>query len=462
MSITRRITSLLLVAFFVAQSFDSYSQQNFYDNDLLPSSFHKERRELLREKLPPSSMVVVFSNPVRNRSNDVDFRFSQDPDLYYLTGLTEPDAALVIFSEPKDVFGSSAAELLFVREKDDAREIWDGKRLGVELASEILDIDVVLVNRMFLELKNEVRGIRNFYVKYPSDIDINIGKKSSLNRMVREMRSWLAEERLPDGTAQLLSYLAEMREVKSDEEIVLLQKAVDITCKGLEAAIKRIRPGMTEYQVQAVAEFEFRMMGSEYQGYGSICGSGPNTSILHYTDNRRIMKDGELVLMDIGAEYHGYTADITRTVPVNGKFTKEQRIIYDLVLEAQLEGIKKIREGERFRAAHEACVQVIGEGLRDLGIISSKGEYARYFMHGTSHYLGLEVHDTGTNGTLEPGNVLTVEPGIYIPEGSPCDQRWWGIGIRIEDDVLVTPGEPRVMSDKLPKDPDTLEKLMDK
>lgn len=461
MSVSKRIIPLLLIAFLFAGSYSLFGQQNFYDTDLLPASFHKDRRSALREKLPPSSMVVVFSNPIRNRSNDVDFRFSQDPDLYYLTGLTEPDAALVIFSEPRDVFGVNTKELLFIREKDRSRELWDGKRVGVEIAPEMLGIRDVFVNRKFIELKKEVSGISNFYVKYPTDIDTDIGNKSSLNRMVKAMKDWLAEERESDGSGRLSSFMAELREVKTEEEIVLLQKAVDITNKGLEMAIRNLEPGMTEYQVQAIAEFEFRMQGSECQGYGSICGSGPNTSILHYTDNRRVMNEGELILMDIGAEYHGYTADITRTVPVSGKFTEEQRIIYDLVLKAQLAGIEKVRAGERFRAAHETCAGIIGEGLRDLGIISDKSEYMKYFMHGTSHYLGLEVHDTGTYGTLRPGNVLTVEPGIYIPDGSPCKEKWWGIGIRIEDDVLVTPDGPFVMSGKLPKDPGELEKLMD-
>ncbi len=460
MSVPKVLIPWLLIAFLFLSCTALFGQQNFYDNDLLPASFHKDRREQLRKKLPPGSMVVVFSNPVRNRSNDVDYKYSQDPDLYYLTGLMEPDAAVVIFSEPREAFGATSDEILFIREKDDSRELWDGIRLGVKMAGEDLNFDHVQVNRKFLEMSGQVKGIDNFYIKYPTDIDVNIGKKSSLNRMVKEMRSWLADERVSDGAGRLSTFLAELREVKTDEELVLLQKAVDITCAGLEKAIRNIKPGMTEYQVQAIAEFEFRMMGSEYQGYGSICGSGPNTSILHYTDNRRPMDDGELILMDIGAEYHGYTADITRTVPVNGKFTDDQRKIYDLVLKAQLEGIKKVKEGERFRAAHELCARIIGEGLRDLGIISNKSEYMKYFMHGTSHYLGLEVHDTGTYGTLQTGNVLTVEPGIYIPEGSPCDERWWGIGIRIEDDVLVTPDGPQVMSDKLPKGPEELEQLM--
>jgi len=217
---------------------------------------------------------------------------------------------------------------------------------------------------------------------------------------------------------------------------------------------------MKEYEAQAWIEFHARKNGSEYMGYPSICGGGDNACVLHYTHNRKILQEGELILVDMGAEYHGYTADITRTVPVSGTYSVPQRQLYELVWNAQQAGIKACTKGASFRAAHEEARKVIGEGLVALGIISKKSELDRYFMHGTSHYLGLDVHDAGTYGPLKPGVVMTVEPGIYIPEGSPCDPKWWKTGVRIEDDILVTDGEPVILSKALPSRWEDIEKVM--
>jgi Xaa-Pro aminopeptidase len=460
MSVVKVCKHLILMVFFVLNCFISLSQQNLYDTDLLPPSFHRERRELLREKLPHRSTVILFSNPVRNRSNDVDYTYSQDPDFYYLTGLTEPNSALIIFSEPVKVFNVETNEVIFVQKRDKKDEMWNGVRLGVKGVEEKLGFQTVFVNRKYLEMEEFLRETEYFFVKYPTDINTEIGNKSSLNRYVKQTLLWTDNGGRASNSSQLTSFLAAMREIKTSEELVLLKKAITITCKGIEEAIKQVKPGMTEYQAQAIAEYHFRYSGSEYQGYGSICGSGNNTIILHYIDNRKTMEDGDLLLMDIGAEYHGYTADVTRTIPVNGRFTKEQKIIYDLVLKAQLAGIQNVKKGQDFNAAHKVCKSIIDQGLRDLHITDRKGGYARYFMHGTSHFLGLEVHDAGLYGKLRPGTVITVEPGIYIPEGSPCDSKWWGIGVRIEDDVLVTEADAEVLSGHLAKTTLEIEKLM--
>ncbi len=436
------------------------AQQNFYDTDLLTSDFHKQRREILRSKLPPSSVAIFFANPVRNRSNDVDYMYSQDPDFYYFSGLTEPDAVLLIFSEAADLFGSQSNEALFVRERNKDHELWNGPILGIESAITHLGVDHVYENRKYLEAGEVIGNVENILIKYPKDIDLTISKRSSLNRMVSETNDWLMDRRKSASTKMLTSLLEEIREVKTKEELALLSKAIDMTCEGIEEVMKKIEPGMTEYQAQAIAEFHYRYSGSEYQGYGSICGSGNNTCTLHYITNRKIMDSGELFLIDIGAEYHGYTADVTRTIPVNGKFTPEQKQIYDLVLEAQLAGIRECMPGKSFLAPGNVCKKIIDNGLQKLGITDEPGEYIKYFMHGTSHYLGLEVHDPGTNGPLKPGNVITVEPGIYIPIGSSCDKKWWGIGVRIEDDVLITEGEPDVLSGHLAKSTESIENLM--
>ncbi|HOS48056.1 MAG TPA: M24B family metallopeptidase, partial [Bacteroidia bacterium] len=223
-----------------------------------------------------------------------------------------------------------------------------------------------------------------------------------------------------------------------------------------------MKPGMTEYQAQAIVEYFVKNNGGEYQGYPSICGAARNSCVLHYEANRKVVNDGEVLLTDIGGEYHGYTADITRTFPINGKFTAEQKQIYQIVLDAQTAGIKVCRAGADFRATHKATMEVVTEGLLKLGIISSKDDASTYFMHGTSHYLGLDVHDAGTYGPLKVGSVITVEPGIYIPAGAKCDPKWWNIGVRIEDDILITDGDPVNLSGNIPREAEAIEKLMAK
>jgi Xaa-Pro aminopeptidase len=254
--------------------------------------------------------------------------------------------------------------------------------------------------------------------------------------------------------------MAGMREVKSVEELVFMQKAIDATSLGFKEMMRCIKPGMTEFQAQAIVEYFMKKGGCEYQGYPSIGGSGRNSCVLHYTFNRKVMADGELFLSDMGGEYHGYSADITRTIPVSGKFSEEQKQIYNLVLEAQTAGIRACKKGASFHDPHITAKKIIADGLMKLGIIKTEEEVTTYFMHGASHYLGLDVHDAGLYQPLQEGNVITVEPGIYIPEGAACDRKWWNIGVRIEDDVLITDGKPTVLSEAIPRSVWEIEKLM--
>lgn len=254
--------------------------------------------------------------------------------------------------------------------------------------------------------------------------------------------------------------MAVLREEKQPEELVLLQKAIDMTCIGFSEMIKAVRPGMTEYQAQAINEYYFKKNGSEYPGYPSICGGGNNSCVLHYEFNRKTLNGDDILLVDMGAEYHGYTADITRTFPVDGHFSTEERAIYQIVYDAQEAGFAACQPGNSFRATGEAAQKVVVDGLVKLGIIKKEADYSKYFMHSTSHYLGLDVHDAGTYGPLKPGSVITVEPGIYIPEDSDCDKKWWKIGVRIEDDVLITKDGHKVLSSVLPRTIADLEKLM--
>lgn len=254
--------------------------------------------------------------------------------------------------------------------------------------------------------------------------------------------------------------LTELRMVKTAEELALMQKAIDITTAAHREAIKSIEPGMYEYEVEALIEYVFRRNGSEYPGFPSIVGSGENSTILHYESNRRRMEAGDMVVMDIGAEYHGYSADVTRTVPVNGTFSEEQRKIYELVLAAQEAGIAATRAGNGFADPHRAAMEVVTKGLIEYGLITDPGDVRRFFNHGTSHYLGLSVHDVGTGGPLVPGTVITVEPGVYIRPAEDVDPKWWNTGVRIEDDILVTEGDPVNMSAAAPRTVAEIELLM--
>lgn len=267
------------------------------------------------------------------------------------------------------------------------------------------------------------------------------------------------DRRYADGRT-LRERLDELRMVKTDEELRLLRRAVEITAAAHREAMRSIEPGMFEYEVEALVEYVFRRNGAEYPGFPSIIGSGENSVILHYETNRRRMEAGDMVVMDIGAEYHGYTADVTRTVPVSGRFSAEQKAIYDIVLRAQEAGIREARAGNPFSAPHRAARAVISQGLRELGLIDSAAGTGRFFMHGTSHYVGLYVHDVGTSGPLVAGSVITVEPGIYISPSHDVDPKWWNIGIRIEDDVLITDGDPVVMSAAVPRTVQEIEAMM--
>ena len=266
----------------------------------------------------------------------------------------------------------------------------------------------------------------------------------------------------PDGIL-LRAKLDELRAVKTEEEMAALQRAIDITAEGHREVMRQVEPGWKEYEIEALIEYTFKRNGAEYTGFPSIVGSGENSVILHYETNRRTTEPDDVIVIDIGAEFHGYSADVTRTVPVDGTYNDEQRTIYELVYRAQEAGIEATRSDSPFGAPHEAAARVLAEGLAALGLISSPTDQRglrRFFMHGTSHYLGLDVHDVGSRGPMEPGTVITVEPGIYIPAAEDIDPKWWNIGVRIEDDVLVTSGDPVILSASVPRQIDEVEALM--
>lgn len=256
------------------------------------------------------------------------------------------------------------------------------------------------------------------------------------------------------------SVLTELREVKTEEELRFLQRAIDITAEAHREALRAIEPGRYEYEIEAAIEYVFHREGAEEPGFPSIVGSGGNSTILHYESNRRRMREGDLVVMDIGAEYRGYSADVTRTAPVSGRFSEAQRLIYEIVLEAQTAAIEAVVPGVTIAELNEITSDVLARRLVELGLISSPAEVRRFLPHGVSHYLGLDVHDVGSYGPLPAGAVLTVEPGLYFPPSEDLDERWWNIGVRIEDDILVTESGPVVLSDGAPKTIEAIESMM--
>lgn len=430
-----------------------------YDSDLLPASFHKSRRDSLRKLLPQGGLAIFFSSPIRNRSNDVDYEYHQDPNIYYLTGLREPNSAIIISKENFSINGDSINELLFMQDKDPARELWEGKRLGVEQASTKLGIQSVESNQSLGTLEGLLSDKKIFYIE-PQGMELSDSSDSQQLFGLFAQISEMMPPRMEYAEKHLEMMMAKLRQIKSPEEIVLLRKAIDITCEAQIELMRSLSSNMHEYQTEAIIEYVFKSNGAEYPGFPSIQGSGENSCILHYTSNRKALKAAELLVSDVGAEYHGYTADVTRTIPVDGSFSKEEKAIYELVLKAQMTAIDSALVGKSFFLPHITARDIIADGLMKLGIIKKAKDYDLYFMHGSSHYLGLDVHDAGLFMELEEGNVITVEPGIYIAEGSDCDEKWWNIGVRIEDDVLIKKSGPEVLSVKAPKSIENIENLM--
>lgn len=448
----------LVLVLFVGMLHASFAQG--YDTDLLSKEFHSGRREALRKLLTANSCAVFFSNE-ESRSIGRAF-YHQDPNMYYFSGLNEARSMLIIFKEPQ-VFEDSIKtdEIIFIQDRDPSREAWNGRLLGKDGVSKTLGFKHPFLNKELADFKFNFSKLDQIYLMEAiNDCQANAASKNTegLASVFYTKTSAYSNDKM--NSAKLSGWVASLREIKQPEEMVLLRKAIDISCASHLETMKALQPGMHEYQAQAVIEYMFKKEGSECEGYPSIVAGGENSCILHYGSNRRKLEGSNLLVIDAGAEYHGYTADVTRTLPVDGNFSKEERLIYDIVYQAQEAGIKACKAGNEFRGPHYAAAAVIGDKLFELGITKKKEDYTTYFFHGTSHYLGLDVHDAGNKGKLAPGNVITVEPGVYIPAGSPCDPKWWNIGVRIEDDVLITSGEPENLSGKLPRKSEEVEAVM--
>ena len=454
---------------------DSFAQNSDLPSDFLNKEFHKDRRQKLREKLPANSVGVFFANPVRNRANDVDYFYHQDPDFYYLTGYKEGDAVLFVFKDKQTANnGTAYDEIIFVRPRNMLKETWTGRRLGDAGVKEQLGLNQAFNNTefkkynvdftkfdqvLFFDFKNDIRNDETDSADL-YDLVEQFKAKANYNRQKGLAVPGEPQKNNLNVTA-LNSIMNDLRSVKTKEEMALMRKAIKISCAGQVEVMKAMKPGMSEREVQGIQEFVFKKYQAEELGYPSIVGGGHNGCILHYEENYKpAIANTDLVLMDIGAEYHGYTADITRTIPANGKFSPEQKIIYDLVLKAQEETIKACRPGTNLRALNALSKTIINKGLKDLGIIPEITTNHNYYPHGVGHYLGLDVHDRGDYSDLQENMVITVEPGIYINEGSKCDKKWWGIAVRIEDDILITKTGYELLSDSAPRTTEEIEKLM--
>jgi Xaa-Pro aminopeptidase len=427
--------------------------------------FSRRRKQLMR-MMGSDSIAIIPTAPVRTRNRDVEFPFRPDSDFYYLTGFAEPEAVAVL------VPGRGHGEyLLFCRERDPQMETWTGRRAGTAGAIEswdaddafpVTDIDDILPG--LLE-----RCDRVFYT---------MGNDPAFDRRILEWVNRLRQggrsgTRAPDEFISLEHLLHDMRLYKSRSEARVMRTAAKVACSAHRRAMQACRPGIHEYQVEAELLHEFRRAGME-PAYPGIVGGGENGCILHYTANNSELLDGDLLLIDAGAEYDCYASDVTRTFPVNGRFSDAQKALYEVVLAAQLAAIKKVVPGNHWNDPHTAAVRVLTRGLIKLGILKGKPAelirqeaYRRFYMHRTGHWLGMDVHDVGDYKVggewrvLEPGMVLTVEPGLYIPAGSRgVARKWWNTGIRIEDDVLVTRDGHEVLSAAAPKTVDEIESLM--
>jgi Xaa-Pro aminopeptidase len=443
--------------------------------DFLTKDWHQERRTKLREKLPPNSVAVFFANPVRNRANDVDYVYHQSPDFYYLTGYKEPHAVLFIFKDQQRASnGATYNEIIFVQPRNIEAEMWNGRRLGDAGVKSRLGLEQAFNNSEFKKYNVDFKKFEQvLFYDFQNDVRNEKYDSADLFDLIHEFKAKVGYPTPVNGitlarepeknnlnTHDLNGLMGSLRGTKTKEELDLIRKAVTISTRSQVEVMKAMKPGMSEREIQGIHEFVFKKYQAEDLGYPSIVGAGNNGCILHYEENYKPMVSAkELILMDLGAEYRGYTADITRTIPVSGKFSPEQRQIYDLVLKAQEEAMKICKPGVTLGQLTMKTKQVINKGLAELGIIKSETEKHSYYPHGCCHHIGLDVHDKG-GGEMKENMVITIEPGIYIPDNSPCDKKWWGIAVRIEDDYLITPSGNELLSGIAPRTPDEIERVM--
>ncbi|MCA1622883.1 MAG: aminopeptidase P N-terminal domain-containing protein [Acidobacteria bacterium] len=422
------------------------------------------------EAIGKDAIAIIPAAHEVTRSYDTEFKFHQDPDFYYLTGFPEPDAIAVV-----DPANKKNPYTLFVRPRDPLMETWYGRREGTAGAVKNYKADKALpIEKFESELAKMVNGHEKLYYRFGVDqkLDQQILSYISTQRFRRLKTAYP-----PHTIVDPITLIHEMRLHKTEEEVELMQKSADIAADAHILAMQSAKPGMNESQIEAIIEHHFRMNGAASVAYNSIIGGGANATILHYVENNAELKDGELILIDAGAHYKGYASDITRTFPVNGRFTKPQREVYDIVLDVEIACLEATKKGNTIKQRHELSIELLTEGMKKLGLLKGKTKdlikkkkFMKYYMHGVGHYLGLDTHDAGRYFTdqkaknsrpFEAGMVLTVEPGLYIPpDDKDAPAKYRGIGIRIEDDVLVTEDGNVNLTAKCPKQAEEIEEIM--
>lgn len=427
---------------------------------------YQARRQALAAKLPQGAIALIPAADEVLRNGDAHYRFRQDSNFYYLTGFNEPEALLIV------VAGNSGASYLFNRPRNPAQEQWTGKRLGQEDACQVLAIDgAYSIETLSEKLPELLAGKTAIYYaigRHPHYEKIMLDALQAVKRQVRR------GIKAPEALCELEPILGEMRLFKSEAEIALMRSAAQISVAAHKRAMQICTQVENEYQLEAELLYEFARGGCRYVAYDPIVGGGANSCILHYTENNQPLRSGDLLLVDAGGEFENYAADITRTFPVNGRFSQEQAAIYELVLKAQKAGIACIRPGIAWNEVQKTILRILTVGLCELGILQGEIDkllaaeaYKPFYMHNSGHWLGLDVHDAGVYKVneewrpLQAGMVLTVEPGLYISAGMPgVDSRWWNIGVRIEDDILVTKDGHENLTAALPVDIAAIEALM--
>jgi Xaa-Pro aminopeptidase len=426
--------------------------------------FEQRRRELMDHM--GDGVAIIPTAPVRTRNRDVDYPYRPDSDFYYLTHFPEPEAVAVLV--PDRPHGEY---ILFCRERNPEKETWEGRRAGLEGARAIYGADDAFP---IDDIDDILPGLLENRTKVFYSIGRYVDFDARLTAWVNEVRGKSRTGvHAPGEFVDLDHILHEMRLIKRPEEVKLMKRASKISGAAHRRAMAACRPGIMEYEIEAELLYEFKKGGAQFPAYPPIVGGGANACILHYTENSAELKDGDLLLIDAGAEFDGYAADITRTFPVNGRFTPEQRAVYDVVLAAQDAAVACVAPGRHWNEPHEAAVRVLTQGLVDLGLLKGSvdgliesGGYRPFYMHRTGHWLGMDVHDVGDYKVadewreLEPGMVLTVEPGLYLGMGAAVPAAFANIGIRIEDDALVTRDGCEILTRDAPKQPDEIEALM--
>ncbi|WP_067708877.1 Xaa-Pro aminopeptidase [Erwinia sp. ErVv1] len=416
--------------------------------------------------ISPASAAVIFAAPEATRSNDSEYPYRQNSDFWYFTGFNEPEAVLVLIKSAEN----HSHSVLFNRVRDLTAEIWFGRRLGQDAAPAALSVDRALpwdtISEQLPQLLNGLDVVYHAQGLYPVADGLLFAALETLRNGARQNRF------APSTLTDWRPWVHEMRLIKSPEEQALLREAGRISALAHTRAMQACRPGMFEYQLEGEIHHEFNRHGARYPSYNTIVGAGENGCILHYTENESRMRDGDLVLIDAGCEYQGYAGDITRTFPVNGKFSAPQRAIYDIVLESLNTALRLFRPGTSIREVNAQVVRIMVSGLVRLGVMEGEVDtlieeqaHRQFFMHGLSHWLGLDVHDVGFYGTdrdrvLEPGMVITIEPGLYIAPDADVPAEYRGIGIRIEDDVIITAEGNENLTAGVVKEADEIEALM--